>query len=381
MKRLMFSLIFLLSGFSLAEAHGTVSVSFGAFYSSLSPHGEWIAIDAGIYAWRPQHMIHNWRPYTVGRWAWTDEGWYWVSDEPWGWATYHYGRWYYDDYYGWVWIPGYDWSPAWVEWRYGGDFVGWAPLGPYAVFHIGFGINHPRWWVTPFSYWSFVDCRHITHRRVQQYVYSSDTNRRYVGRTSSIGSVRYDNGHVISGGPDRHDVERRGSIRVNRMEVVDVHDRGVDRVVGSGGQSERIEVYRPQIDADRSLSAKERPERIRDTRRKVDLDPRLSDLRVRELERSNERSRSEPQQRKQEPSVNPPQKRGLQPTPQRRNENEKRGLGTIVRPPVPGTNGDGVRYSTDNRSTPDSDRAMSGRAGRPTQEPSRSAASDERNPR
>ena len=381
MKRLMFSFIFLLSGFSLAEAHRTVSVSFGAFYSSLGPHGKWIAIDAGIYAWRPQHMIHNWRPYTVGRWAWTDEGWYWVSDEPWGWATYHYGRWYYDDYYGWIWIPGYDWSPAWVEWRYGGDYVGWAPLGPYAVFHIGFGINHPRWWVTPVSYWSFVDCRHIAHRRVQEYVYSSDTNRKHVGRTRSIGSVRHDNGRVISGGPDRHDVERRGSIRVNRMEVVDVRDRGVDRVVGSGGQSERIEVYRPQIDADRSPSTKERPEKIRDTRRKVALDPRLSDLRVRDLERGKEPARSEPQKRKQEPSVNAPQNRGLQPTPQRRNENEKRGLGTIVRPPVPGTNGDGVRYSMINRSTPDSDRAMSGRTGRSTQEPSRSTSREERNPR
>ena len=29
------------------------------------------------------------------------------------------GRWFFDDSYGWVWVPGSEWAPAWVAWRYG----------------------------------------------------------------------------------------------------------------------------------------------------------------------------------------------------------------------------------------------------------------------
>ena len=31
---------------------------------------------------------------------------------------------------GWVWVPGYTWAPAWVSWRYGDGYAGWAPLPP-----------------------------------------------------------------------------------------------------------------------------------------------------------------------------------------------------------------------------------------------------------
>jgi hypothetical protein len=75
----------------------------------------------------------GWRPYSYGHWVWTDYGWYWVSDEPWAWACYHYGTWVYDSYYGWVWVPDIEWAPAWVYWRAGGNYVGWAPCAPRGV--------------------------------------------------------------------------------------------------------------------------------------------------------------------------------------------------------------------------------------------------------
>ena len=104
MKRLLIILALgiILSPASLAQDE----VNFGVFYSSLSPYGEWISLDGGSYAWRPTGVESGWRPYFVGNWAWTDDGWCWVSEEPWAWATYHYGRWYSDDFYGWGWIPG-----------------------------------------------------------------------------------------------------------------------------------------------------------------------------------------------------------------------------------------------------------------------------------
>ena len=46
-------------------------------------------------SWQPWATVQDahWRPYTLGRWAYTDDGWTWISDEPFGWITYHYGRW------------------------------------------------------------------------------------------------------------------------------------------------------------------------------------------------------------------------------------------------------------------------------------------------
>ncbi len=104
--------------------------SFQTFYDSLGSQGTWVQSGEYGYVWQPQVDDPNWAPYTAGHWVYTDDGWTWVSDEPWGWATYHYGRWVNLDGTGWCWVPGYTWAPAWVSWRYGGGYCGWAPLPP-----------------------------------------------------------------------------------------------------------------------------------------------------------------------------------------------------------------------------------------------------------
>jgi hypothetical protein len=63
----------------------------------------------------------------------TEFGWTWVSDYSWGWAPFHYGRWIVIVGHGWCWVPGTIWGPAWVAWRAGDGFVGWAPLPPRGV--------------------------------------------------------------------------------------------------------------------------------------------------------------------------------------------------------------------------------------------------------
>jgi uncharacterized membrane protein YgcG len=250
----------------------------GMFYSSLGSQGEWISMEGGTYAWRPAGVDPGWRPYTDGHWVWTDDGWYWASDEPWAWATYHYGRWYYDDYYGWVWVPGYEWAPAWVEWRYGGDYIGWAPLGPYAVFSASWGIHYRRYWATPYYYWSFVDCRHMGAHDVHRYVYRTDENVRLIGRTRTAGSVRFENGRITSRGPEREFVEQRGNIRIPRIGLIDTRDRGRAGMVRSGGV-ERIEVYRPRIEASPRVTTTVRPDRVRVDDHPMNLDTRGTDIR------------------------------------------------------------------------------------------------------
>ena len=93
-----------------------------------------------------------------------EDGWLWASDEEWGWATCHYGRWFFDDRYGWVWVPGRDWAPAWVAWRFGGGYVGWAPLPPQVRWNagVGFRVGDVDFdaWITPRQY-VFVPERHF----------------------------------------------------------------------------------------------------------------------------------------------------------------------------------------------------------------------------
>ena len=118
-------------------------VSYQTFYDNLGNDGSWIQTDDYGYVFQPNAVQDpNWAPYTDGHWVCSDVGWVWVSDEPWGWATYHYGRWANIDGTGWCWVPGYQWAPAWVSWRYGGGYAGWAPLPPGAFyggasFHFG----------------------------------------------------------------------------------------------------------------------------------------------------------------------------------------------------------------------------------------------------
>lgn len=281
MKRALFALATILFLRSDAAAQG--EVSFGVFYSSLDRHGEWVPLDAGVYGWRPGRVVGDWRPYTVGRWAWTSDGWYWVSDEPWGWATYHYGRWYYDDFYGWIWIPGYDWAPAWVEWRYGGDYIGWAPLGPYAVWGFQVGIRYHSRWVTPYHWWSFVDCRHVASPGIHHHVYRTRDNRQYIGRTRPGGNVRYRDGRIVTRGPEREFVERRGRIRLEAAEIRESAEQG-ERLTREGNR-ERIEVYRPRIE-DRRVDMVEKPSRVREGDRRIDIDVRKTDVRSRSLDRA-----------------------------------------------------------------------------------------------
>ena len=114
-----------------AQAQAPQSIEFR---SAHEPYGQWRQHWRWGEVWVPARRARDWRPYQNGRWVYTDDwGWYWVSDQTedeWGWIAFHYGRWVADHEHGWIWVPGAEWGPAWVHWRRGGEFVGWAPLPP-----------------------------------------------------------------------------------------------------------------------------------------------------------------------------------------------------------------------------------------------------------
>ena len=246
MKRIILIAIFILSigAIEMKAKPPSVNASFGFFYSSLRSYGEWIEVDIDVYAWKPNHIARDWRPYADGRWSWTSHGWYWDSYEPFGWATYHYGRWYLDDYYGWIWIPDYEWGPAWVEWRYDDDYIGWAPLPPYAQFRINIGIHFSISWRSHYTYWNFVPYRRFCDHRMNFYIIDNLRSYAIFERTKYRTNYFMDRNRIVNGGIDRAFVERKAGYRIAQRDINEVNDyNSYEKSRSSRG--EKIISYRP----------------------------------------------------------------------------------------------------------------------------------------
>jgi len=109
--------------------------AYKQFEAALAPYGAWVDDPAYGRIWVPSaaQVGDDFTPYaTNGDWLDTEYGWTWSSGWSWGWAPFHYGRWVGSEH-GWAWVPGTLWGPAWVSWRAGGGYVGWAPLPPRGV--------------------------------------------------------------------------------------------------------------------------------------------------------------------------------------------------------------------------------------------------------
>lgn len=216
-------------------------VSYQNFYDELSPYGNWIEYPGYGYVWQPE-MGDDFRPYSSGgQWVWNDDyEWMWVSDYDWGWAPFHYGRWFEDDYYGWLWQPGYEWSPAWVAWRDGGDYYGWAPLRPGINISINFNIGSYN---PPSSYWCFAPRRYITSRNIFNYCLDRRQNVTIIHNTTIINNYNYGR-NVFRTGPRRYEAERYcGTIRPVSFRQSYTPGR-------SHFRNNEVSVYRPNIRRD-----------------------------------------------------------------------------------------------------------------------------------
>ena len=246
MKKLIIVFAIMFAGLFKSESNAwQTDVNFNFFYHNLNPYGEWIEVDYDLVVWKPYNVHTSWSPYSVGNWEYTSYGWYWESYEPFGWATYHYGRWYYDDFYGWVWIPGYEWGPSWVEWRYSDAYIGWSPLPPYADFRISVGIYFSHNYRTSYHYWNFVTYNRFCHRNVNVY-FINNVNKNYVFNNTKYRTNYYsDRGRIINGGVDRNFVERRAGTRILEREVTRTTDlRDYTNTRGSVN-SNRVVAYQP----------------------------------------------------------------------------------------------------------------------------------------
>ena len=223
MKKLLFvfALGVLLLPFAPLAKSQEVSIDF--FYNNLNG-GSWIEVGNYGYCWQPDVAVSDpsWRPYSDGYWAYTDLGWTWVSYEDYGWATYHYGRWVRLADYGWIWRPGYEWGPAWVSWRFGGGYCGWAPLPPETEFvyesrpltgHIDIEFD-----IGP-AYYNFVDVRYIGEPVLRSRIVDVNQNVTYINQTVNVTNITYKNKTVYNYGPDLNVVNQYSSRPIQKLKL------------------------------------------------------------------------------------------------------------------------------------------------------------------
>ena len=213
-----------------------VSVSYQTFYDDLSPYGTWVDDPKYGNVWVPNEGS-DFRPYhTHGHWVLTDYGNTWVSDDSWGWAPYHYGRWTYDPYYGWLWVPGYEWAPAWVSWRYSDSYCGWAPLSP--GISIGVSYNCPNDW------WVFVGPQYLYRPDYGRYWRGPRYNDECIRQTNFINNTYVDNGTRVryNYGPRPTEIQR-----VTHQQVPVYRLAPSSRAGASSVQGNSVAMYRPQV--------------------------------------------------------------------------------------------------------------------------------------
>ncbi|MGH6865526.1 MAG: DUF6600 domain-containing protein [Methyloceanibacter sp.] len=227
------------------------------FYDRLAPHGEWAWMQ-GRYVWVPSRVNRDWRPYTDGRWAYTDRGWTWVSNEPHGWATYHYGRWGYSNRVGWFWVPGKRWAPAWVSWRQSDDYLAWAPLPP--SYDDGGDVNiNINVGDVPDYYWQAVPNRSFLDDDLPRRIVRDRTRIvEVVRRTRPIGYTTVERNVVVNRALTPKFVEEKTRKKVVARKIALAQDADRPGKV----TDDAVEVFRPKAGQKARTAAPPKPRKV-----------------------------------------------------------------------------------------------------------------------
>jgi len=220
------------------DPEASETASFNLFHEELAPYGEWVNREDVGEVWVPR-VASGWRPYTTGHWANTDQGWAWMADEPWGWATFHYGRWAYYQDLNWAWVPGNVWAPAWVAWREGPGYLGWAPLPPSVEFSEDEGLGAGAAAITA-GFFTFVAEQNFLAPRISTVIVP--TSRSVALFRDCQDATHYPvYGHrVFNSGIDVRRIERATRRAVPQLRVASMTGQG------QGTRGAKAPFYQPQ---------------------------------------------------------------------------------------------------------------------------------------
>lgn len=236
------------SGEGYGDFRGDLDISF--FYDYLSPYGMWINNPSYGYVWIPDSPYYGWRPYTYGRWVWTDYGWTWISNFKWGWAPFHYGRWGWDELIGWFWVPDTGWGPAWVSWRTSSLYIGWAPLPPGVLFVRGVGIRTLSVSLDS-SFWIFVEGPHFLQNRLYRYVLPRERNLTIIHYTVHKNDIVFRDQKIVNEGISLDEAQRITKQRITKYELRDAARPGESRI-----RMGNVEVFKPAVRSNETAKPK-----------------------------------------------------------------------------------------------------------------------------
>ena len=295
-----------------------------AFYDPLEPYGTWVLIPSYGWCWYPYGVPVDWRPYRDGRWLDTDDGWMFESEAPWGWACYHYGRWFWNDDYGWCWWPDTVWGPSWVAWRTSGDWIGWAPLPPRFIWHVGVGFGSTSIdfdaYIPSHSY-CFVQYSHFLGSNVSVFCVLPAQNVIIIRETRIFIYFDEDEHHHVRN--RMHDDDRRRIERAEGHSIERYRLQDADSPDKEGASGKDLKVFRPDV---RTKEGRDRVRRLPEVT--ANKPPELAhrhEKQVKELQAHHEARQKDLEDRQRQEIARPPA--GIKPNKIReRHEVEQKAL-------------------------------------------------------
>jgi hypothetical protein len=158
-------------------------------------------------------------------------------------------------------VPGYQWAPAWVSWRYGGGYCGWAPLPPSTFVGVeigGGGINlgfdfqfgsecDTEFGIGPGCY-NFIPVGYIGERRYHGYYMDRSRNFTIINNTRNVTNIYItrNSGNAFSavrvGGPSLADINAHSRTPVQQVRLTASGQAGISSVDGG-----TMNIFRPRI--------------------------------------------------------------------------------------------------------------------------------------
>ena len=227
------------------QSRAETTISLQVFYEPLTPYGYWVDDPSYGRVWRPRDVGTDWRPYTYGRWTYTTEyGWVWVSEEPWGSVAYHYGQWVWVSQYGWVWVPGDIWAPAWVEWCYSDDYIGWSPMAPDPYWQTGYYSGR----FDCSGYYSrtvYVRQDRFAGASVSAYVAAPSLNASIAAKAVNVTRYSRSRTGIVNRSIDIDRLQARTGQSIPRMRVARVQSPVLPTAAVMG--SEELRIFQPKV--------------------------------------------------------------------------------------------------------------------------------------